>query len=343
MNTETAENTVRKKQLRAEYTSRINRVLDYIEKNIDHPLSLETLAKVADFSRFHFHRIFAALVGETLNQFIQRVRVEKAANLLVTKPKDSITDVAFDCGFSNSASFSRSFKEVFGMTPSRWRSEKDILSLQQNSNICKTQGNISKSMGKIWKDVDFDLHYNRGENQNLTWRITMKNTEGLKKLDATIEVKELPKTPVAYIRHIGPYKGDQNLFEGLFGRLFKWAGARDLLSNPDMKVMSVYHDDPEITDEEKLRLSVCISVPQDTEVDGEVGKMTIAGGKYAVGRFEVAGDEYPHAWYTMMAGWMPESGYQPDDRLCFELFQNDPKEHPENKHIFDICVPVKPL
>ncbi|MCP5105468.1 MAG: GyrI-like domain-containing protein [bacterium] len=98
-----------------------------------------------------------------------------------------------------------------------------------------------------------------------------------------------------------------------------------------------------LTDEDKLRLSVCITVPEDTKGEGEVGKMVVTGGKFAVGRFEINMDEYPHAWYTMMAGWMPESGYQPDDRLCYELYRNDPKEHPENKHIFDICIPVKPL
>lgn len=45
----------------------------------------------------------------------------------------------------------------------------------------------------------------------------------------------------------------------------------------------------------------------------------------------------------MYAGWSPESGYQPDDRPAFELYLNDPKEHPEGKHIVEICAPVKPL
>ena len=45
----------------------------------------------------------------------------------------------------------------------------------------------------------------------------------------------------------------------------------------------------------------------------------------------------------VFGGWLPESGYQPDDRLCYEIYQNDPKEHPEGIHIVDICVPVKPL
>ncbi len=77
----------RSKYLREEYVSRINRVIDFIEKNIDRDLSLEALAKLAYFSRFHFHRIFRAMVGETLNQFIQRVRIEKAAAQLIGNPK----------------------------------------------------------------------------------------------------------------------------------------------------------------------------------------------------------------------------------------------------------------
>ena len=61
--------------LREEYTARINRVIDYIERHLDEPLRLDTLARVANFSPYHFHRIFAALMGETLNQFIHRVRL----------------------------------------------------------------------------------------------------------------------------------------------------------------------------------------------------------------------------------------------------------------------------
>ena len=123
----------------------------------------------------------------------------------------------------------------------------------------------------------------------------------------------------------------------------KWAGPRGLLRFPETQLLTVYHDDPKITDENKLRTSACITVPQDTPVDGEVGKMAIPGGTFAVASFEIAGDEFEDAWNTLMGGWMPESGYQPDDRLCYELCHNDPKQHPENKHIVDIWVPVRPL
>ncbi len=159
----------------------------------------------------------------------------------------------------------------------------------------------------------------------------------------TVEVKEMPELNVAYVRHIGPYKGDGALFEGMFGALMKWAGPRDLLRFPETRMLCVYHDNPEITDEDKLRMSACISVPAGAEVDGEIGKMTVPGGKFAVARFEIASDQFEASWGAVMGGWLPESGYQPDDRLCYELCHNNPSEHPEKKHIVDICVPVKPL
>jgi AraC family transcriptional regulator len=60
-------------------------------------------------------------------------------------------------------------------------------------------------------------------------------------------------------------------------------------------------------------------------------------------RFEIAPDEFTAAWDKFMSEWFPESGYQPDDRPCFELYLNDPREHPEGHFIIDICEPVKPL
>lgn len=120
--TRTEANDRKQEHLREEYMSRINRVIDYIETNIDEDLSLENLARVANFSRFHFHRIFRAIVGETLSQFIQRIRVERAAAQLIDNPRKSITEIAFDCGFSGSATFARAFRETFHMSASQWRS-----------------------------------------------------------------------------------------------------------------------------------------------------------------------------------------------------------------------------
>ena len=57
---------------RTEYSRRINRVLDYIDDHLDEALDLDTLAEVANFSPFHFHRLFAAWMGETLGDYLRR-------------------------------------------------------------------------------------------------------------------------------------------------------------------------------------------------------------------------------------------------------------------------------
>jgi len=158
-----------------------------------------------------------------------------------------------------------------------------------------------------------------------------------------VEVKEMPVLHVAYIRHTGPFKGDTKLFADLFGKLMGWAGPKGLMNSPETMALSLYHDDPEITEEDKLRMSVCITVPEDTEVEGEISKMTVPGGMYAVARFELYPDEYEGAWNMIYGSWLPESGYLCDEGLCYEIYRNDPEEHPQNKHIVDICIPIKQI
>lgn len=324
-----------KAQLREEYLSRVNHVLDYIEEHVGQPLSLNELALVARFSPFHFHRIFKSLVGESLNHFILRVRLEKAVTQLENNQKKTITEIGLDCGFSGSASFARAFKEWFGLSASQWR--KDF----EESKNCKFNSNKGKAQSKDRKAIPLHDLYDGGVNKIKTSSDRRKQI--MKTVKAVrVEVKELPEMPVAYVRHIGPYKGNINLFNDLFGRLCKWAGPRGLI-HPKADFICVYHDDPSITEEEKLRVSVCLTVPAETKVEGGIGKMTLAAGKYALGRFEISVHEYEEAWNFMCGEWLPSSGYQPDDKLSFEICRNDPEEHPQKKHIVDICIPVKPL
>lgn len=313
--------------LLAEYKSRINRVIDYIEANIGSELSLAELAGVAHFSPFHFHRIFGAMVGETLNGFIQRIRLEKAAMKLAANPRKSITEIAFECGFSSSSVFARAFKDSFGMSASEWRRKTG-----------KMESKESQAVSNLGQDFKVESSYTQDTTKQ-EWRVTMKNTN----LKANVEVKDMPEMHVVYVRHIGPYKGGEELFASLFNKLMTWAGPRGLLRFPETKVLTIYHDNPEITDESRLRTDACITVPPDTKVDGEIGKSILPAGKYAIAHFEISADQYQDAWNTVYGGWLPTSGYQPTDSPVYELYLNQPKDHPEGKHIVDICVPVKPL
>lgn len=110
-----------KDKSRQEYIARINRVMDYIEKHLNEEITLDKIAQVACFSPFHFHRVFSTLTNETINAFIQRKRIEKAAQQLINEDNVSISEIAYNCGFGSVSHFSRTFRKYFGMTAKEFR------------------------------------------------------------------------------------------------------------------------------------------------------------------------------------------------------------------------------
>jgi len=288
------------------------------------------------------------MTGETPFQFLTRIRVEKAAALLAAKSHVQVSEIAFQCGFSSLSLFSRTFRNHFGMSPGKWREAINEKRETRNERgegktdtLRKDRCNLSKTLRNKGQTVSNEAQAGAGssmyicpETKTLKWRTTMK-------LNKSMEVKNLPKMTVAYIRHTGPYQGNDKLFQNLTEELCRWAGPRGLLGHPTAKILAVYHDDPKVTEQDKLRLSMCLTVPENTKVDGRIGKMEIAEGAYAVGRFEVNSQEFGEAWDWLYGSWLPQSGYQPDDGPCFEVYPEEPKAGEKIK--VDICVPVKPL
>ncbi|MBT3219747.1 MAG: AraC family transcriptional regulator [Proteobacteria bacterium] len=320
---------------RAEYTARINRVIDHIGDHLEDELHLADLARIAAFSRFHFHRIFTAHTNETLKRFIQRLRLERAASQLHKNPGKSITEIALDCGFSSSATFARAFKSRFAVSATEWRQK---VPYGTDSNPGKMNGKDGQGNHNQGKEFLIEATYLGPRQQH--WRVEMK---GNTNLEAKVTVRTLPAMHVAYLRHIGPYQGDPELFGRLWEKMCRWAGPRGLLNPPKTQMLCVYEDDPNVTKDEKLRLDVCITIDEDTPIDGEFGKRTLRGGEYAVAHFELLPHQYGDAWNAVYGGWLPQSGYQPDDRPAFELMLGSPEQHPEGKHVVEICVPVRPL
>ena len=158
-------------------------------------------------------------------------------------------------------------------------------------------------------------------------------------MDFRVEVKQMPEFYVAYIRHVGQYSRIGEAFE----RLMRWAGPRGLLQSGQASQFAIYYDGPDVTPVLQLRSDACVTVPIGTPVEGDVGLMTIPGGTFAVAHATIDVSQYAEAWDRLMGDWLPRSGYQPDDRLCYEVYLNDPDRHPEKKHVVDICEPIRPL
>lgn len=307
---------------RQEYTARINRVMDYIGKNISQVIDLSVMADIASFSPYHFHRIFTFITGETPNNFVSRIRLERAAVLLQDSTKDTISEIAFRCGFINVSSFSRAFKSFFGVSAKEFRRLDKAIYIKNGIRYSKN----CKPISKIGKNI-----------QQVNEQICSVELNELIIMDTKIEIKQMPELNLIYCRHMGAFNKIGQAYE----KLFKWAVPRGLVTS-STKTVTVYHDDPAVTGVEKVRQDASIIVEKDVKVEGEIGKSTVSAGKYAIGHFEIKETEFELAWNTMCS-WLTESGYQPGEGSTYELYHNDYNEHPEHKFIVDIYIPVKPL
>ena len=302
-----------------DYINRINKVLDYIDGNLSSDMTLEELSRVAGFSEYHFHRIFSAMTGETLFSFIWRLRLERSAGLLCSCDK-TVTLIAHSLGFSSSALFCRKFKSHFGVSPTKYR----------NSNRSQADRSISQLLRNDRKAASLSFGYDESTREGQILRRFAMETK--------VTIEKLSDTKVAYLRYVGPYAGDGKLFEGLYSRLGAWAGPRGI----DMSTSYIiYHDDPNVTDEQKLRLSVCVPISDDVvTVSGEIGEMIIKGGDYAVGTFSLSSDEYTEAWGYMCGQWLPKSGYRPANSVPFERYTEGGCDENGRMKV-DICIPVE--
>ena len=307
------------------YTARINRVITFITEHVEAQLTLETLAREAYFSPYHFHRIFSAMVGETPNAFVNRIRVERAALLLIRAPQRSITDIAFSCGFSSSSTFSRSFKQYFGLSASAWR-EQGSHGAELNSKICQTDR-------KNWKDKTLLKKY-------LGSSMDEKHTYQSETNRMNVTVKQMSRLHVAYTVNLEGYTIEKVC--QTWQTLYSWASARDLLT-PETLLIGIGFDDPVITQAEKCRYYACLTVPESISGDETVGIFDIPGGKHGVYCFKGLQKEMLSAYHALYAQWLPQSGYQPANAPCYEIY----REIPDNPHdgIFrmDMCFPVIPL
>jgi AraC family transcriptional regulator len=105
---------------RESYGKRIDRVLEYLAAHLDEPLDIHRLAEEAFLSPYHFHRVYVAMIGETLAETLRRRRLHMAAVWLITSDK-SVATLASNAGYTHVRAFTRAFSESYGVTPAQYR------------------------------------------------------------------------------------------------------------------------------------------------------------------------------------------------------------------------------
>ena len=292
------------------YRSRINRVIDHINNNLDRSISLGELASVAFFSPFHFHRIFVAVTGETVNNFTSRQRNEKAARLLKFSKK-SITEISIECGYSSPSTLSRLFKQYFEISPSQYRKGEGI----KNSKIRKAL-------------------------QPITEYHCSMNSDELKR-NFPVQLKKLSPRRIAYIRVLDAFKAGVVL--KALADIVEWSKAMNLYQSETIFGMS--KDDPEVTPKEKYRYEVCITIPQTfkMDVDSTIQTTTLSACLYAVTKVSGNLDVVAAATNYLFDNWLINSQYECEPDYSLEVFLD--KENICNWDHFDLelCIPVKAM
>lgn len=309
----------------------MNRVLDYIDSHLDQPLEVDTMAAVANFSAYHFHRVFSAWLGETVGDYVHRRRLAISSSRLAMRPDESILSIALSVGFGSGEAFARAFKRQFGCTPSAWRAAASKR-WSEESRLARTR-NLD-----LWNGVR-----QLQSNPDQTDFNHFSHDDGSSALDAIprmpIEVIELRPAKVAYMRLFGASGVEVAKF---WSETFNpWARAQGLSGRVRYGVV---RDDVTVVSANECRYDCCIEVPADFQATGKLGMARLPGGLYAAAKFKGTAAMVCNAWIQVLRDWLPASGYLPDERLYFNRYTSEISVCPESG-IFEceLCVPIRPL
>ena len=296
-----------RRQTQQDHEARIQDAIHYIVEHLDEPMALCTLADYVCFSRFHFHRVFQALTGETVGEIVRRLRLERAASYLRTS-KTPITELAFEAGYATHEAFIRAFRAAYNCTPSTMRHR-----LQYNGLLPTPNG----------------VHF--GEPLHI--RLTAFSGE----TKMQVEVREFPQRKAVCMSHQGPYF----MIGPVFTQLYSWLQETGQAEAPGL---ALYYDDPDGTPAAELKSDAGVFVPDDfTTDDPRVHVVDVAGGLYAVGTHIGPYEGLSNAWSELCGKWMSSSGYTFGDCPSFEIYVDDCTKVPIPEVRTELCVPIKPL
>jgi AraC family transcriptional regulator len=291
-----------------DYKERILRVLTHIQVHLDETLDLEELARVACFSSFHFHRVFAAMTGETIADHVRRLRLERAAIELRSGAKQVI-QVALDAGYEAHEAFTRSFKAAYGVSPAEFRRATGSVAI------------LAAPSG---------VHFRPGV------PLTKFNTNHITTKVMKVITKKIKPMRVAYLRHVGPYEDTKQTWIDLKTRL---------TADKQLRKSSVFigmgHDDPSATPASELRYDACIKVDEAYKPKKPVQLQTIPGGDYAVVKnCPVA--KIKDAFLFLYGKWLAYSSRQLRPAPGFIMLAGARRAVAPRKLRVDIYMPLQP-
>jgi AraC family transcriptional regulator len=285
----------------------MQRVLKYLSTHLDGDVSLETLAARAGLSRFHLHRVFANTIGETPAILAGRLRLGRAAVLLLTT-RQSVLDVALSCGFQSHETFCRAFQRRFAMSPRDYRKRGFAQSIDRAQ--AKTHALIVDQTAACLKLYHLQQQKSELEKTGMTYSITRKDIASQPVLVVRRRVKrsDIAATIGEALPHVFAYAQQHGI--ALAGLPF----TRYLEMGPGL-----------ITMESGMRIA---AGEARTSKSGDAGVMAeiLPGGPVATVTHTGPYEGLPDA-YAAIEEWIEAQGFVAS-ASPWECYMTDPSEHP---------------
>ncbi|USH05696.1 AraC family transcriptional regulator [Grimontia kaedaensis] len=283
-------------------TAKLERAREFIELNLDSDIDLDALSGVACLSKFHFHRQFSIRYGVNVATYVRLLRLKKASYQLVYRPDISVTDIALDCNYENSESFSRAFRKVFGVSPSAFRQDPDWAS---------------------W-ETHFDAI------------VRVRNEVYMNGADFEVEIVDVPSITIAAIEH----RDSPNRLGGTVGEFIEWRRANHCPPSK-YRTFNLVFDDPDAVTDSSFRFDIGCELPKKADLsDPHIKVKTIEGGRCAKLRFIGSTDAIGVAVRYLYSPWLEQSGEKLRDFPVFFERINLFPEVAEREMITDIYLPI---
>ncbi|HEX5226601.1 MAG TPA: AraC family transcriptional regulator [Bryobacteraceae bacterium] len=292
---------------------RIQQALAYAAKNLDGDVSLDALAAQARMSTYHLHRTFLATAGETPKQFTLRLRLGRAAAMLVAT-RDSVLDIALACGFQSHEVFTRAFRKRFGITPSAYRSRGRGSNVATATHAALVE-RIAPCIGL------FHVQEQKRQELDMAYSITKKEIQ--------------PQPVVAIRRRIKPSELAATLGE-VFGVVFQYLQKNGIaLAGPPY---ARYFDwGPGLG---TIEAGFPVAANSGASPEGEVRFDTLPGGPVAITTHAGSYDTLSEA-HAAIQRWMEAEKLEPAG-APWESYTTDPGNFPDPKDWkTDVVFPVR--
>lgn len=298
--------------IKPEHRQGMMKVLHYINQNLANDISLETLSGIANYSPFHFQRIFTESIMETPKQYVIRLRLERAAHYLKLFPDLPIAEIGMGCGFSSPSIFSRAFKNYFGISADTFRN----MSFDEIASVSKVSILSNESS---WVMV----HPDEGKHIQITPPPIIRNLKAMK--FACVQTT---------LSH------PENIYFA-FKSLLQWATPNGLVTN-DAKYIGILLDVPFFTPMEKCRYLTGIELKEDIKLKSGVELVVLKDGKYASFTMKGTYEETLNHTVALNHAYLSDMGYDMGDFIGYEIFDECPAVKPYNSINKTILLPVKP-